>query len=59
MFAKIVINGLTKAEANAREILEHIEAIKRLQQGATWAGIEVHTEIGEEPPAATDGSTEN
>lgn len=59
MCAKIVIKGLSEAEANARAILEHVEAIKRIQQGAAWSGIEIHAEIGEEPPAATDGSTEN
>ena len=57
MFAKVEITGLDKAEANARAILEHVEAIKQLQRETTWEGIEVHTTIGTEPSAATDGST--
>lgn len=57
MFAKIEITGLDGAETGARAILEHVEAIKRLQRETTWQNIEVHATIGTEPSAATDGST--
>lgn len=44
MRAKIVVSGIDTAEKAANEILEHIEAIKRLQQDAAWksADVEIH-----------------
>lgn len=48
MFANIKIKGLDKAEAEAREILEHVEAIKKLQQGASWSGLAVEIELSTE-----------
>lgn len=36
MTARIVIKNLDKAEANAKTILEHINAIKQLQKDAGW-----------------------
>lgn len=36
MNARIVIQNLDKAEANAQAILEHINAIKQLQKDAGW-----------------------
>ena len=48
MLAKVKIKGLDKAEAAANEILEHIDAIKKLQQDASWPGISVEIELSAE-----------
>lgn len=48
MLANVKIIGLDKAEADAKKILEHIEAIKKLQYGASWHGISVEIELSTE-----------
>ena len=48
MLANVKIKGLDKAEATAKEILEHIDAIKKLQQFASWPGISVEIELNTE-----------
>lgn len=48
MFANIKIKGLDKAEADAKEILEHVEAIKKLQQAASWPGLAVEIKLSTE-----------
>ena len=48
MLANVKIKGLDKAEADAMAILEHIDAIKKLQQGASWPGISVEIELSTE-----------
>ena len=46
MNAKITVTGINKAEQVAKEILEHIEAIKKLQQRASWdAYMDVEIEL--------------
>lgn len=48
MLAKITIQNLDQAEKNARELLEHIEAIKRLQMDISYLGVQVEIKLGEE-----------
>lgn len=45
MRAKIIITGVDVAEKAANEILEHIEAIKRLQHEAAWKSADVEVQI--------------
>lgn len=45
MHAKIIVTGITAAEKTAKEILEHVEAIRNLQKNATWPGVNVEVEI--------------
>lgn len=48
MLAKVKIKGLDKAETAAKEILEHVEAIRKIQQGAAWSGLTVEIELNTE-----------
>lgn len=43
--AKINVDGLGKCEENATKILEHIEAIKRLQAEMNWPGLKVTLDL--------------
>ena len=38
MTGKIVITGISEAEKAAKEILEHIQAIKDIQRRMVWFG---------------------
>lgn len=53
MLAKITIQNLGHVEKNARELLEHIEAIKRLQMDISYPGVQVEIELGEEKAASS------
>ena len=48
MNARIVIKNLDKAESNAKAILEHVDAIKRLQKDTVWSAVSVDFELNEE-----------
>lgn len=48
MNAKIVIKNLDRAESNAKSILEHVDAIKRLQKDMGWDAVSVDVELNEE-----------
>ena len=48
MFATINISGLSATEKAAQEILEHIEAIRRIQSEAAFKGIRVEVDLKEE-----------
>lgn len=48
MIANVKIKNLNKVEANAKAILEHIEAIKLLQKESSWNAISVDVELTEE-----------
>lgn len=52
MNAQITIKGLDEAEKAAKEVLEHIEAIRQLQRGSAWNGISVQLELTEEKAAS-------
>lgn len=41
MYAQIILTGVSETEKAAREILEHIEAIKEIQRRASWSGTSV------------------
>ena len=45
MKAKIKITGLSEAEKTAREIIEHVEEIKRLMSGASWNSVIVDVDL--------------
>ena len=38
MTGRIIINGISDAEKAAKEILEHIQAIKDIQRRTVWFG---------------------
>ena len=48
MLATIVISGVSEAETAAKEILEHVEAIKRIQSEAGFRGLKIQVEINAE-----------
>ena len=48
MNAKIIISNLGASEKAAREILEHVEAIKKLQRDAAWNAAKVEIVLKEE-----------
>lgn len=52
MDAKIKINikNLANAEQRAKEILEHIEAIKRLERESSWTSADVEIVIDKKIP---------
>lgn len=41
MYAELELTGIDETEACAKEILEHIEAIKCLQRSSKWGAISV------------------
>ena len=45
MQVRLNVNGIERAEKTAREILEHVEAIKKLYQDAGWRSVEVVAEV--------------
>ena len=45
MKAKIKITGLSEAEKTAREIIEHVEEIKRLMAGSSWNSVIVDVDL--------------
>ena len=47
MFAKIKIEGLSEAEKAAREILEHIDAIKKAEMRLGISSVSVEVELKE------------
>ena len=47
MNAKIIITGLSETEEAAREILKHVEAIKKIQAQAAWNSIVVEAQFCE------------
>lgn len=47
MFAKIKIEGLSEAEKAAREILEHIDAIKRAEMRLGLSSVSVEVALKE------------
>ncbi len=51
MFAKLNIEGLDGAEKAAKEVLEHVEAIRQALRGVNWAHIIVTTDLD----SASDG----
>lgn len=57
MTGRIIITGISEAEKAAKEILEHIQAIKDIQRRMVWFGsdIQIVWTARKKPPAATDG----
>jgi hypothetical protein len=53
MRANLKISGLSEAERVAREILEHVEAIKRLQRDASYDAVSVEVELLENEKTAS------
>ena len=52
MYVDVTISGLDKAERAAKEILEHVEAIKRIQKDAAWGGLRVTMQVAEKETAS-------
>ena len=52
MNVKLVINGLDEVEKAAKEILEHVEAIRKIQMGGAWHGISVEANLVNEEAAS-------
>lgn len=45
MTMTVHVNGLSEQEKNAKEILDHIEAIKRIVRDTSWVNIQVVTDL--------------
>lgn len=52
MLVKIKVSGLSEAEKTAREILDHIDAIRKLQMSAGYRGVDLEVEIEKEKAAS-------
>ncbi len=48
MIVEMNISGVSEAEKAAKEILEHIEAIKELQKTAAYKGIRITIDMKDE-----------
>lgn len=48
MLVNMTITGLEKQEQAAREVLEHIKAIKEIMKSASWTNIQVSTDLKDE-----------
>lgn len=53
MYAKIILTGISETENAAREILEHIEAIKEIQRSASWNNASVQVVLGDKGETAS------
>lgn len=54
MLTTIEIVGLSKAEKAAQEILEHIEAIRKIQRDVAWKSVDFSVKlVGEDEEAAS------
>lgn len=53
MHAQIILTGVFETEKAAREILEHIEAIKEIQRGTSWNGASVQVVLGDKEEAVS------
>ena len=47
MLVKVKVSGLSEAEKAAREILDHVDAIRKLQMSAGYRGVDLEVEIEE------------
>lgn len=47
MLVKIKVSGMSEAEKTAREILDHVDAIRNLQMSAGYRGVDLEVEIEE------------
>ena len=54
LLANITVSGLAEAEKTAKEILEHIEAIKELSRKTMPYSIVIKTDLQEEEAASVD-----
>lgn len=52
MFADVKISGLAEAEATAKAILEHVEAIRELMRNCNYPGIRVSVDMKNEADSA-------
>ena len=48
MLVNMTITGLDEQERAAREVLEHIKAIREITMSAYWAKIQVSTDLKDE-----------
>lgn len=48
MIGEIKITGLGELDKDAREILEHIEAINKIMRGECWTNVRVTVDLKEE-----------
>ena len=48
MIVEMNIKGLSEAEAVAKKILEHVDAIKELQKKAAYNGVRITIDIKDE-----------
>ena len=55
MLVKIKVSGLSEAEKTAREILDHVDAIRNLQMSAGYRGVDLEVEIEEGAASKTRG----
>lgn len=53
MTGKIVITGISDAEKAAKEILEHIQAIKDIQRRMVWFGSDIQIVLDSKEEAAS------
>lgn len=53
MLAKIIIKNLDEAEAAAKKILEHVEAIRELQRSMSWTSVAVQVELNSKNEAVS------
>ena len=54
LLADIKVSGLAEAEANAKAILEHVEAIKTLVAHCSYPGIKISVDIKNEEVRKND-----
>ena len=53
MTGRIIITGISDAEKAAKEILEHIQAIKDIQRRMVWFGSDIQIMLDSKEEAAS------
>ena len=53
MTGRIIINGISDAEKAAKEIHEHIQAIKDIQRRMVWFGSDIQIVLDSKEEAAS------
>lgn len=53
MTGRIIINGISDAEKAAKEILEHIQAIKDIRRRMVWFGSDIQIVLDSKEEAAS------
>lgn len=53
MTGRIIITGISEAEKAAKEILEHIQAIKDIQRRMVWFGSDIQIVLDSKEEAAS------